>query len=113
LSFIASATPTAWGWRLLTGTQSEIPSRSGKVAAPLVAAPVEQYIDGTYAAPELGRLVPIGGEEHIIGVHRTGDADADRFLAQARRIGPKPARALQGDGLSVERPRQHHGAVQR
>ncbi len=90
----------------------EIPRRSGTSAAPLVAAPVEQDLGGRYPAPELGRLVPIGWQEHVIAMHGAGDADADRFLADTGRIGAEPSRALQGDGLGIERPRPHHGAVE-
>src|SRR5262249_40485325 len=94
-------------------TDREIPARPGEIAAPLVAAPVKQDLDEAYAAPELSRLVAIGGEEHILRLHRAGDADADRLLAETGWIGAQAARPLQGDCLGIEGAGEHHAAIER
>ena len=66
--------------------------------APLIAAPKQQDLLHLRSAPEQRAVVAVGGKEHVLHAHRTGDADRDALLAERDGIGPEPPRALQRNG---------------
>ena len=90
----------------------EVLARPGKVAAALVAAPVEQELDHGDAAQQLRRVLPEGRQQDVFGRHGGRDPDPDCLLAEAGGVSPKAAGALQGNRLLVEGPGPHHRAVQ-
>jgi hypothetical protein len=91
----------------------EVLARAGEVAAPLVAAPVEQDLDHGDAAQDLRALLAERGQQHVLGRHGGADADRDRLLAEGGAVGAEPSGALQRDRLGVEGTGQHHGPVER
>jgi len=91
----------------------EVLARHREVAAALVATPVQQAFIHAQAAHELRAMLAVGGEKRVLGPHRAGDADPDRFLAQGRGEGAQLAGALERDGLGVEGSGEIHRAIQR
>ncbi len=80
--------------------------------AALVAAPVQQHAVHVDAAPEFGADLTVYGEQYVIGLHGSADADVRGFVSKARRIGAELAGALQVHRLGIEGARAHHHAIE-
>src|SRR3989442_1814616 len=83
----------------------QVVPRTRETAAALIAAPVEQAFGHRHAAQELRRMVTIRGHQDVFRSHRARDPDADRFLPERGGERSDLARALQRDGLGIERAR--------
>jgi hypothetical protein len=82
-------------------------------AAAFVATPVQQALRHRDAPHKLRGMIAVRRHQHVVAAHRRGHADADRFLAQRGRERADLAGTLHRDGLEIELPGQHHGAIER
>src|SRR5215469_2638584 len=62
----------------------EILTSFGEIASALVAAPVQEQLDRTDAAPELRPMLTEARQQHVFRAHCAGNADRDRLLPQRR-----------------------------
>ncbi len=77
--------------------------RVGKVAATLIAAPVQKDFFHAHTAHQLHGGVAVIRDQYVFGVHQAADRDANGFLAQGRRISADAPGALQGDSFLIEK----------
>ena len=86
----------------------EIASGVCKVAAALVAAPIEQDFRHGDAPQELGWVISIGWDQQVVRAHRGGDPNAHGFLPEGRGECSELPRTLQSDRFRVEETRARH-----